>query len=231
MSQVFGAIFFMALSAFGAPKKPVHPFLCTGLYGSHTCEHILYLDNCRQTIKVRWEPLLYPGAADIKNKKRAWCSVTWNAAESVEERKFSAPRCEKIMSLIGSALQGFPEVKWQDTACTHLESRGAVLYLRQTWEKPTAPLSETMTAVPAKGDNVAPQSIVLEDVRYCTLHNAVLKRERVGANDQTPIAPNKVKAFNKRTVRCPVIPQNVHSWLSKFLREIDSHLVLKNELK
>lgn len=232
MTFVF-TILVMAISSMAGPEKTVNPFYCNGLYGSYTCEHTLYLDNCKETIKVRWDPLLYPGLADFKSKKRAYCSVTWNSVESIEERKFQAVRCDKIMNLIGAAQQGFPEVQWRDQACPRNDTREAVLHSRQVWEKPTAPLSDQMPRVarPANTSDTPPKSIGLEDVRYCTLRNAVLKRERLGTNDQTPVAPNKVKALTKRIVHCPVLPQNVYSWLSKFLIEIDGQLVLQNDLK
>lgn len=222
------------LTALLATTTQAHDFKCTGRYGSYKCTNTLYLNDCRNEIKLKWEPLKYPGTDALKKSKRTYCSVTWNAVESVEERKLSPKKCDQVLEMMATAFRSFPEVKWQDTPCTHLGTSEGVLYSSQEWPAPTKPATpQGPTAIerPRDHKDPEPKAIGLSDVRSCTLHNPVLKRERLGSNAQTPVHPDRIKKITKRTVRCPVLQEHVHAWLRKFLATLEVSLEIKNELQ
>lgn len=224
------------LAATGAQAGPSFssPFKCNGRYGSYTCETTLFLNDCKNSIKLRWEPLKFPGTDAYKKEKRTWCSLTWNSNESVEERKLPPRRCEKILRVTAAALKTFPEIKWQDTACTHLGTPDGVVYATQQWDKPTEPVTPNGTKalkIPPGYKDPEPMAVGLNDVRGCELRSPVLKRVRKGANDQTPVDPRLASAAIQRTLRCPVLRPNVLSWLMKFSNLVNVRLVIKNKLE
>ena len=193
--------------ASAAPVSKTGVFRCNGYYRSLTCTNTLYLNNCKHSIKIHWPPLKLPGTTEWARRYRNWCSITWDGHDSIEERKFRPERCEKLMALMTAAMQGFPEVKWQDSACTHIGTPDGVLYTSQTWERPKP--QEHFTQAP-KIVEPEPAAIRLEDVSACQLHNPKRK---------------------PRIAECPVLTQRVQSWLRKFLAALDVHLVMRNPEK
>lgn len=185
---------------------------CTGHYGSRTCEHTLYFNDCKNTIKVRWEPLKFPGTVEFKQKRRTWCSVEWNAEESVKESKFPAKRCDKIIRLLTRALRGFPEVKWQDSSCTHFSTKEGVLYSSWRWEESTArqtPAGAPSIKRPPGYQDPEPEAVALDGARECRLHGV----------------------RSRRVLRCPVLSQSVQSWLRSFAAEVGMAIEIRNALK
>ncbi|MBI3542388.1 MAG: hypothetical protein HY075_03825 [Deltaproteobacteria bacterium] len=182
-------------------------FKCTGYYRSFSCSVTLFLNQCKHTVKMVWEPLMLPGNPEWAKTHRNWCSLTYDGAEMLEERKMEPQKCDGLVRLFAAGLQGFPEVRWQDSACTHIGAPDGVLYATQHWENPVRP---NFFHKPLKDPDPEPKAIRLEDVISCQLHNPYGK---------------------KRYVRCPVLTQTVHSWLRKLLAYVDVGLVIQNDLK
>ncbi len=177
-------------------------YKCTGYYRSFECTSTLYLDKCRHSIKIYWGPLKIPGSLEWARKHRNWCSITYDGADAVEERKLEPEKCDGLMRLLAAALQGFPEVKWQDAACTHIGTPDGTLYVTQHWENPT---KTKFFHAEQKNVDPEPKVIRLEDFDSCTL-----------------------TVDKPRMVHCPVLTQPVHSWLRKTLAYLDVGLQISN---
>lgn len=196
------------------PKPPRYPpqkqvtstFKCTGYYESYTCTNTLMVNDCKHSIKLHWPPLKMPGTEELAKTRRTFCSLTITSAESIEERKFPPQKCEQALKLIAAALQGFPEVPWQDAQCTHIGSNDGILLASQRWERPKK--QETL-GPPDTTPDLEPKAIRLEELRRCKLHHTA----------------------KKRMMHCPVLTQVVHSWLRKYLAFFDVGLVIQNDLK
>jgi hypothetical protein len=180
-------------------------FKCNGFYKSYSCETTLFLNDCKQTIRIKWNPLRLPGNIEWARSHRNWCSITWDTAEATEERKYPPEKCDQIFKVMAAGLQGLPEVKWQDAPCTHIGTPDGVLYVKQNWDNTEV---TKFFHDPPKFKDLDPEAVRLEDVRGCTLHN---EKERVA--------------------RCPVLPQRVQSWLRRFLASVDVHLVIQNPVR
>lgn len=215
MLNVLGlSLMFSAMPAIAAPTAtppaattpPTATYQCTGRYQSATCTTTLYFNNCKHSIRMTWTPLQLPGTADWAKRHRNWCSVTWQAEGSVEERKFQPKKCDELLRIFAAAFQDFPEVKWQDANCNLTTSPDAILYVSQSRENP-AP-ERAQGARDNYYNDPAPRAVLLEEARVCTL-----------TNDKA------------RVLHCPVLPQRVQSWLRKVLGFLSVSLVIQNPLK
>lgn len=139
---------------------------------------------------------------------RNWCSVTYTSAEYVEERRLKPEKCDGLMRLLAAGLQGFPEVPWQDAQCTHIGTSDGILYVTQREVEPGVRKSSDKQQSQEKDPD--PRAVRLEDVRSCSLH---------------------IDKKHGRYVRCPVLTQNVHSWMRKLLAFVEVGIVIQNELK
>ena len=177
-------------------------FKCTGYYRSFECTSTLFLNKCKHSIKIYWGPLQIPGSSEWARKHRNWCSITYDGADAVEERKLLPEKCDGLMRLLAAALQGFPEVKWQDAACTHIGTPDGTLYVTQHWENPG---HVKFFHKEEKIVDPEPKAIRLEDLDSCTL-----------------------TVDKHRMVHCPVLTQPVHSWLRKTLAYLDVGIEIAN---
>jgi hypothetical protein len=188
------------------PKQVTRTYRCTGYYNSFDCTTTLWMNNCNHSISMSWGPLKFPGTLDWARLHRNWCSIVYDGAEVREERKLEAEKCDGLLRLMAAAFQGFPEIKWQDAKCTNFSEPDGILYETQHYQ---APLHPDFLHQPMPDPDPEPKAIRLEDVRNCEFHNRTKKT---------------------RYVRCPVLVQEIQSWLRKFLAYLDVDLLIQNKM-
>lgn len=171
-----------AAGAVTAHKALPRPFLCNGYHNSATCVNTLQLNHCKNSIQMRWPPLRNPGTAEWEKTHRNFCSITYDAEEASEERKFSPERCERLFPLMTAALQGFPEIPWQDTPCTHSGTSDGVLLISQRREPTGGPGAK----------DPEPVAIRLADAALCKLHNE--KRREL----RCPVLPQRTQTWLRK---------------------------------
>ncbi|MGE4233441.1 MAG: hypothetical protein AB7F43_08950 [Bacteriovoracia bacterium] len=246
---LIGVFFFVltvrghAASVFSDRKSPVFkkkevPYLlprkmeCNGRFGSPSCVNWFYVNSCKNYIEFRWAPLKKPGTSEWAKRFRNYCSVTWNAENSIEEKKLKPSHCERIVKYFQAAINDFPEmpIEWPT------ESMGTEMFEqapgKEPWDSSTlktalTPCSYSAFAATGSRDGVLFSrqfsrsehkifsfALRFEDVAQCHIK---YKREQ-----------SKRARVQTREMICPELAPGVKDWLEGFLKELGLRLVVEN---
>ena len=190
------------------PAGLIRPFLCNGIYASHSCTLRLELNHCTQSIEFAWPPLRLPGDPSFAKAHRTYCNVYWDGDKGKDRRKFPPQKCESIVMAAALGLNSLPEIAWQDAKCTLMGgSKDAIFILSQSWPKPKDGVFQHMRVDDKPDPN--PVSVRIKEAAECRL----------------------VVEKKKKQLYCPVLEQRTFDWLKKFLATVGVGIRIQNKLQ
>jgi hypothetical protein len=110
------------------PRPPLNLSSCTGLKGNTNCEFGMEFASCKQSIRLTWKALAFPGDPKFAQNYRNWCDVTFSGIHRVERKQYPPEACSKLVAIFAEGLQSFPDVVWETPLCSvkRLEGHGVL---------------------------------------------------------------------------------------------------------